>query len=91
MQAYRRLAALRAVPAPPVASFGLRSHQKRAQFTALLREARPAPAAVLADVVSTSLFALVGAFPDEAANLLPANPIHGTLKDQKDAIAWFKS
>ena len=90
VQAYRRRAALRAVPVPPVAPHGLRGPQKRAQLTAMLQAARPAPATVLADVVSTSLFALVGAFQDEAAALLPANPVHGTLKDQKDAIVWFK-
>ena len=72
-----------------MAAFGLRT-AKRSQFAALLKGAQPAPAAVLADVVSTSLFALVAAFP-EAADLLPANPAHGTLAEQRAAVAWFRS
>jgi hypothetical protein len=52
----------------------------------MLRPPQPAPATVLADVVSVSLFALVAAFP-EAADSLPANP---AIAEQRAALAWFR-
>jgi hypothetical protein len=52
----------------------------------MLRPPQPAPATVLADAVSVSLFALVAAFP-ETVDILPPGP---SLAEQRAALAWFR-
>ena len=76
------------MPAPEAVTTLQRA--RATQLIALLKPAQPAPAAVLADVVSSSLFALVAALP-EAENMLPTNPPPGTsVAEQRAALAWFR-
>jgi hypothetical protein len=77
-------AALRAIPAASVEP-GLRDAGRAiSRFGTAQDSHAPGPHAVLADVVTTALFALVEAFPGCADLLAPAD------KEQRAALAWFK-
>ncbi len=77
-------AALRAIPAASVEP-GLRDAGRAISRLGTAQDSHaPDPHTVLADVVTTALFALVETFPGCADLLAPAD------KEQRAALAWFK-
>lgn len=70
----------------PVDASGLRTPSRvHARLGSVSRMVQPAPAAMLADVVTTALFTLVEAWPT-AADVLPAG---NALQKQRTDIAFF--